>query len=131
MAASDEARQLLAAARNDWRAMEGMADPGVFADEIFGFHAQQAVEKALKAWLALLDIEYPRTHDLSLLLNILQDHGQSVASLYEMIELNAYAVQYRYEAFDAVGDPLDRKAVNIRVKELLRVIQTKIPSARQ
>jgi len=61
MALSDEARQMLAAAYKDWRALAGMADPDVFADEVFGFHAQQAVEKALKAWLALLGVEYPRT----------------------------------------------------------------------
>ena len=29
-----------------------MGDVIVFADEIFGFHAQQAIEKSLKAWLA-------------------------------------------------------------------------------
>ena len=39
MAPSDEARQMLAAAYKDWRALAGMADPNVFADEIFGFHA--------------------------------------------------------------------------------------------
>ena len=53
MAPSDEAHQMLAAATKDWRALAGMADPDVFADEIFGFHAQQAAEKALKAWLSL------------------------------------------------------------------------------
>ena len=31
-----------------------MRDVDIFADEIFGFHAQQAAEKLLKAWLALL-----------------------------------------------------------------------------
>jgi len=43
MAGSDEARHLLAAARKDWNALHGMTDSQVFADEIFGFHAQQAV----------------------------------------------------------------------------------------
>ncbi|NIR50348.1 HEPN domain-containing protein [candidate division KSB1 bacterium] len=35
----------------------------MFDDEIFGFHAQQAVEKVVKAWPNLLGIVYPRTHD--------------------------------------------------------------------
>ncbi|MCL5271298.1 MAG: hypothetical protein M1457_12290 [bacterium] len=48
MAPSDEARQLLAAAAKDRRALGGMADAAVFADEVFGFHAQQAAEKGLK-----------------------------------------------------------------------------------
>lgn len=65
MASFEEACLLLAAANRDFRALRGMTDSSVFADEIFGFHAQQAAEKALKAWLAVLDVEYPRTHDAS------------------------------------------------------------------
>ena len=45
-----------------------MGDAEAFDDEIFGFHAQQAVEKALKAWLTEVGVTYPLTHDLSLLL---------------------------------------------------------------
>ena len=45
---------LLAMARKDLVALAGMGDLKVFADEIFGFHAQQATEKALKSWLATL-----------------------------------------------------------------------------
>ena len=65
----EEAYLLLTAASRDFRALQGTMDPGVFADEIFGFHAQQAAEKALKAWLSALDVEYPRTHDLTMLLS--------------------------------------------------------------
>ncbi len=31
---------------------------------IFGFHAQQAIEKLLKALIAFRGATYPRTHDL-------------------------------------------------------------------
>ena len=48
MARSDEACQMLAAAARDFKALVGMTDPGVFADEVFGFHARQAVELALR-----------------------------------------------------------------------------------
>lgn len=72
----DEGYLLLAAASRDFRALQGMTNPGVFADEIFGFHAQQAAEKALKAWLSVLDVEYPRTHDLTMLLALLEAHAQ-------------------------------------------------------
>ncbi len=126
MAASDEARSLLAAADKDCRALAGMADQEAFADEVFGFHAQQAAEKALKAWLSLIGVEYPRTHDLSLLLGVLEDHGQAVESLYEMIEFNPYAVQYRYQAFDEIGSALDRHSVIADIGDLLRRIQVMI-----
>jgi len=131
MADYDEARQLLAAAFKDWRALKGMADPEVFADEVFGFHAQQAVEKALKSWLTLLGVEYPRTHDLSLLLNMLKGQGQAVEPFYGLIEFNPYAVQYRYGAFDEVGAPLDRSAVVNRVTELLRTVEAMVTPKRQ
>lgn len=126
MAASDEARQLLDAAEKDSRALGGMTDPDVFADEVFGFHAQQAVEKGLKAWIAALDAEYPRTHDISLLLYTLRNLGIDVNALYELIEFNPYAVQYRYEAFDDTGEALNRKAVCARINTLLQMIHTQI-----
>jgi HEPN domain-containing protein len=51
MAASDRAVAFLEMARRDLAATQAMADRHVFAVEVFGFHAQQAVEKALKAWI--------------------------------------------------------------------------------
>ena len=38
-----QARLLLTAAERDFTALRGMEDATVFADEIFGFHAQQAI----------------------------------------------------------------------------------------
>lgn len=129
MADSDEALHLLAAARKDWRALTGMADPSVFADEVFGFHAQQAVEKALKAWLAALGVEYPRTHDLSLLLEGLREDGQPVGPFDGLVEFNPYAVQFRYEAFDELGSPLDRGAVVGGIQKLLHAVDRVIAEA--
>ncbi len=40
-----QARMLVRMARKDLSALKGMMDASVFDDEIFGFHAQQAVEK--------------------------------------------------------------------------------------
>ena len=67
-----QARVLLEAAERDASALRGMGDAAVFADEVFGFHAQQAAEKLFKAWLALLGETYPMTHDLSELLELLR-----------------------------------------------------------
>ena len=49
-----EAAHLLRMARKDLQAMRALSDPDVVDVETFGFHAQQAVEKAFKAWLDLL-----------------------------------------------------------------------------
>ena len=46
MPGHDFARELLAAAESDMKALAHMLDPNGFDDRIFGFHAQQADEKA-------------------------------------------------------------------------------------
>lgn len=43
------------------------SDPELYASSIC-FHAQQAVEKFLKAFLVLHNIDFPKTHDLDYLL---------------------------------------------------------------
>lgn len=45
----DHARQLLDMANKDHSALSHMLDSTSFSDEVFGFHAQQTIEKALKA----------------------------------------------------------------------------------
>ena len=50
----EQARHLLRIAERDIRSLDVVAGESAFADESFGFMVQQAVEKALKAWLANL-----------------------------------------------------------------------------
>ena len=45
------------------------------SSEILAFHAQQAVEKALKALLVQRQVEFPHTHVIGLLLNLCQTAG--------------------------------------------------------
>lgn len=53
MGALEHARGLLVMARKDFDALRGMIDNPLFADEIFGFHAQQAIEMSHQNCLAL------------------------------------------------------------------------------
>ena len=115
----DQAHALLEFAARDLRALEGMSDATVFAEEIFGFHTQQTAEKALKAWLAIEGVVYPKTHDLSHLLNLLEEQGVATARYQELIEYTAYAVQLRYEALDVDSEPLDRGNAVERLRALL------------
>ncbi len=62
-----------------------------------GFHCQQAAEKYLKAFLTWRQIEFPKTHDLSLLLGLISTAAPSLAeSLEEVPELTSYGVEIRY-----------------------------------
>ena len=118
-----QARLLLAAAERDLTALRGMNDVAVFADEIFGFHVQQAVEKLLKAWLALLGETYPTTHNLARLLERLNAHSTEVERFAELVEFTPYAVQFRYAPGEPNSMPLDRGAAIEGVQALFEVVR--------
>lgn len=97
LAADDEfmARSLLP--------IEGVSDAGI------GFHAQQAVEKALKAVLAVRGVEFPYTHDLEALLELCDEHGiDAPEDLSEVDRLSPFAVRLRYGAAHTAALDRDR-----------------------
>ncbi len=97
MSPTDAPRDLLALAEKDYKSaliLGRSPDPEM---EAAGFHLQQAVEKSLKAWLALKGIDYPRTHDLNPLLGLLEDAGEEMGAFWQLLALNPFAVQFRYE----------------------------------
>jgi HEPN domain-containing protein len=116
-----QARAMLRMAHKDFAALVGMArDVEAFADEIFGFHAQQAVEKGLKAWICLHGIEYPFTHQLVRLLTILMNNGEDMELFWSLEQYSVFSVQARYEEGDvALDEPLHRDAVIAEVHALL------------
>jgi len=109
----EHAGNMLTLAGHDLTALEGMRDAAMFTDGIFGFHAQQSVEKALKAWISALGGEYPPVHDIGELIEFLRDMGGAVEGLEEYADLNPFAVQFRYSIFDYGEEPLNRdEAIN-------------------
>ena len=97
------------------RALEARSD---VPDEILGFHAQQCAEKLLKAVLAAKGAEFPRTHSLRFLLDLLSDHGLAPrASLHAITELYPYAVQLRY-GVPLEDEPLDHAAARTLLEDL-------------
>ena len=99
-----------------------MDDSHVFADQVFGFHAQQAAEKLLKAWLALLGEVYPLTHDLEVLLDRLQEREVSVDHLRPLIEYTDYARNIRYGSDELIEKALDRATALRRTEVLLEEV---------
>lgn len=74
-----------------------LASPGVPL-AIALFHAQQAVEKALKSAMCLHGIEFFRTHDLDELVAQLVDAGHMPPAHGNGLQrLTPYAVKYRYD----------------------------------
>jgi HEPN domain-containing protein len=64
---------------------------------VIGFHAQQAVEKCLKAVLTSREIPYPRTHDIAGLLKLLAKNGLAeVPQAAQLPALTPFAAEFRY-----------------------------------
>lgn len=99
--AIDEARRYLSLAADDAAAFRGMLSVPEIKFRLACFHAQQSVEKSLKAVLVLRGIEQRRTHDLNLLAQLLVD--QDIKPPYspeELTRLNPFAVTFRYDDCD-------------------------------
>ncbi len=74
------------------------------------FHAQQAVEKLLKAVLFSAQIEFRRTHDLTELAFLLQQNGVQIPiAATELARLNPFAVTYRYDDIEIDAFRLSRE----------------------
>lgn len=124
MADLEQARSMLRMAYKDFNGLLGMKETPLFADEIFGFHVQQAVEKALKAWLCILVGTYPATHDLARLLTLLENRGAELEIFWPMVEYTMFAVQARYEEGIAeLDEPIDRGAEIGNVSILLAHVE--------
>ena len=120
----EQARLMLQLAEGDLQAAAAMTDETAFQTRVFGFHAQQAVEKALKAWLSLADAQYPRIHDLEALFGLLSDRDWLIPDRFQQLAfLTEFAVQFRYSAFNDLTDSIDRPAVIREVGELLQHVE--------
>ncbi|MEB3327074.1 MAG: HEPN domain-containing protein [Synechococcus sp.] len=126
--AEADAWSLLAIARRDLQAAQGMTDVSVFHEAVWGFQLQQVVEKALKAWLYWLDQDPPFTHDLVALFKLLEREGIDIRAYQELARFTDFAVQIRYDDQPDLQN-LDRCAWNGKAKALLLAIEGLLPSA--
>jgi HEPN domain-containing protein len=103
------ARLLLQKANQDLALVETVQAIQEIADEIVGFHVQQAIEKAIKAVLTRLGVAYEYTHDLSLLYQQVEDAFVDPPAPRDAVEeMTFFAVQFRYTLFEE--QDFDREA---------------------
>lgn len=91
MSPAEDARLLLAIVQRHLRSLRIGLDPA-YPEEDWGFTAQQALEKLLKAWIVLADRQPPRAHDLEDLAALA---GLSLDQA--LLALQVFAVETRYE----------------------------------
>ncbi len=94
-------------AASDRAAAQALAADHAQLDDVVGFHAEQAVEKALKAVLAVRGLEIPRTHDLVLLIRLVEAGQETIPEDVKTSDwLGPWAVTMRY---DEVAHGLERE----------------------
>jgi len=125
----DLVRQWLAKAEEDLNAAKALLSLGTSFLSTIGFHCQQAAEKYFKAFLTWQQIEFPKTHDLGLLLGLISTAAPSLTeSLKEVAILNPYGVEIRYPG-DVPEITADEAAEAVQLAEKIReAIQSALES---
>lgn len=84
-------------AESDLLAIEGSISVEAF--DATCFHAQQAAEKYIKAFLIYVDVDFPFTHNLLKLAELCVDSDPSFQILLPIVQpLSPYAVELRYDS---------------------------------
>ena len=91
MSPAEDASLLLRIVRRHLQAMQLNLDPR-YPEEEWGFQAQQALEKLLKARLVLSNLAPRRTHELALLA---EQAGEALPN--DLLKLQVFAVEARDE----------------------------------
>lgn len=115
--ANPEALATLRIARRDLKAAQVLQDYAI-EEAIWGFQIQQAVEKALKAWLFHLGQDPPLIHNLTALLERIDRAGAEAKDFRCLEAFTIFAVQFRYDA-DPEPMGLDRAHWLRRAEQLV------------
>ena len=91
------------------------------------FHAQQCVEKYLKALLVLNGIDFSRTHQISTLLALLPAQVRPSSTQEEQDRLTEYAVTTRYPGdYDPISREEAQAAVQL-ARRLRNQVRRRLP----
>jgi HEPN domain-containing protein len=126
MSPSEQSQMLMRKAAADEALVEKVFADSDIADEVVGYHCQQAAEKLLKARLAALAVNYPKTHNLQTLIELIEREGKPLPEELEDVDrLTPYATIYRYEEPSQV-ECLDRKAALGFIRQLRAWVEAEL-----
>jgi HEPN domain-containing protein len=94
------------------------------------FHAQQCVEKYLKALLVALEIQFPRTHDIESLVLLVPKSIRINLTVEQQRRLTEYASMTRYPgSYEIISLSEARQAVKLaqRIQRKIRKLLEKKP----
>jgi hypothetical protein len=126
----DVANVLLTKARGDEAGLRVLGEHPEVPDDVVGFHAQQAVEKQIKAVLTAHGIRFDKTHELSYLVGLIDENKiDAPPALEEAGMLTDWAVEFRYEGDEPPA--LDRAGalmLVVKVREWAEAQIAAVPS---
>ena len=119
-----KARQWAAYADEDIRLAQQALNMGEQCpNRLAAYHAQQCAEKYLKAYLVHKEVDFPFTHNISLLLELCEESGAWAETLHDAEALTRYAVTTRYpgeEAEVALDKAQQAVAIGLQVRDTIR-----------
>ena len=111
-------------AESDWEVIKRLQQP--LTPDVYDpicFHAQQCIEKYLKAWLQEANIRPPRTHELNVLLRlIVPAHPEWDAWQTDFADFQPHAVDIRYETFATAAQVEHAVRVCTEVRTAIRTV---------
>jgi len=126
----DEARRFLSLAADDLAAFRALAALPHIRPAIAFFHAQQAIEKSLKAVLFARGEEFRKTHDLYELADRLARAGLTLpCGADELAQINPYAVEFRYG--DEIIQVMSSEEIDAITKRMLNWAEATVGSLQQ
>lgn len=78
----------------------GVDVPDGSLNRLTAYHLQQSVEKNLKAYLVFCGVDFPYTHNISVLLEFCEKHVEVPSEINDAESLTPYAVSARYPGED-------------------------------
>ena len=93
---ADEAQIWLSYAKSDLDAANVLLEKGDFFPRQICFMSQQAGEKALKAVLVYLEINFPKTHDLDRIRELIPEGWEVKEQFPNLYDLSVWSVESRY-----------------------------------
>jgi HEPN domain-containing protein len=100
-----DALRYLRIARSDLQEAQRMLELSGFRDSSIGFLLQQACEKAFKSWIHGEGGLAPFTHDLTALMDWLNQCGADTSAYIPLAVLTFFAVQSRYDDSVSIAPP--------------------------
>jgi HEPN domain-containing protein len=115
-------------AEGDLATAESVVDEPTVPPWAVCFHAQQCVEKYLKAWLVAEGIPIPRSHDLDELIGLLPGEKQPDIDAAVLEDLTSYATVGRYPGAH-VPSREEARAALAAARRIRSTIRARLPSA--